>query len=98
MVLLPQRKWPGLQKVEGVVAERKKAVLNRSLKRFATAVFLRLVRVQPSATIAHCRRFTPCKGIQDSLGFWTPRCGFWITFSRFQYLSVELGFWIPDSN
>ena len=24
MVLLPQRNWPGLQKVEGVVAERKK--------------------------------------------------------------------------
>ena len=40
VVLLPQRNWPGLQKVECLVAGRKKAVLNRSLKRFATVVFL----------------------------------------------------------
>ena len=31
---------------------------------------------------------TPCEGIQDSLGFWIPRC-------RFFYLWVELGFRIP---
>ena len=59
VVLLPQRNWPGLQKVEGVVAERKKAVLNRSLKRFATVVFLRLVRVQPSATILSLPPYRP---------------------------------------
>ena len=59
VVLLPQRNWPGLQKVEGVVAERKKAVLNRSLKPSATVVFLRLVRVQPSATILSLPPYRP---------------------------------------
>ena len=45
----------------------------------------------------------PCERIQDSLGFWIPRCGFQIPGTGFQYLSVELGFWIamisgiPDS-
>ena len=34
------------------------------------------------------------KGIQDSLEFWIPRCGFRIPGTTFQYLSVELGFWI----
>ena len=34
-------------------------------------------------------------GIQDSLGFWITRCGFRIRGTGFQYLSVELGFWIP---
>ena len=46
------------------------------------------------------------KGIQDSLGFWIPRCGFQIPGTGFQSLSVEprdydlfsLGrTWIPDS-
>ena len=37
----------------------------------------------------------PCKGIEDSLGFWIPRRGFPISGSWFQSLSVELGFWIP---
>ena len=36
----------------------------------------------------------PCKGIQDSLGFWIPRCGFRIPGTWFLYLSVEHGFWI----
>ena len=45
-------------------------------------------------------------GIQDSLGFWIPRCGFQIPGTGFQSLSVEprdydlfsLGrTWIPDS-
>ena len=41
-------------------------------------------------------QFTPCKGIQDSLGFRIPG-------TRFQCFSVKLGFWIlivwgiPDS-
>ena len=39
--------------------------------------------------------FTSCKGIQDRLGFWIPRCGFQIPGTGFQSLSVELGFWIP---
>ena len=39
--------------------------------------------------------FAPCKGIQDSLGFWIPRHGFRIPGTGFQSLSVELGFWIP---
>ena len=45
----------------------------------------------------------PCERIQDSLGFWIPRCGFQIPGTGFQYLSVEIGFWIaiisgiPDS-
>ena len=39
--------------------------------------------------------FALCKGIQDRLGFWIPRCGFQIPGTGFQSLSVELGFWIP---
>ena len=39
--------------------------------------------------------FAPCKGIQDSLGFWIPRHGFRIPGTGFQSLSVEPGFWIP---
>ena len=41
--------------------------------------------------------------IQDSLGFWNPHVGFRIPDTGFQYLSVDLGFWIlivswvPDS-
>ena len=38
---------------------------------------------------------TPYKEIQDSLGFWIPRCGFRIPGTGFQFLSVELEFWIP---
>ena len=34
----------------------------------------------------------PCKGIQDSLGFWIPRCRFRISGSGFQTLSLEFGF------
>ena len=37
----------------------------------------------------------PCiKGIQDSLGFCIPWQGFQVLFAGFQFLSVELGFWI----
>ena len=45
----------------------------------------------------HCKVFsiTPCKKIQDSLGFWISRCGFRIPGTEFQFLSVELEFWIP---
>ena len=42
----------------------------------------------------------PCKGVQDSLGFWIPSCGFRIPDSRFQIslsLSVEFAV-ILDSN
>ena len=39
--------------------------------------------------------FAPCKGIQDSLGFWIPYRGFQIPDTAFQFLSVELRFWIP---
>ena len=47
--------------------------------------------------------FAPCKGIQDSLGFWIPRRGFRIPGTGFKSLSVAVGFWIsivsgiPDS-
>ena len=37
----------------------------------------------------------PYKEIQDSLGFWISRCGFRIPGTGFQFLSVELEFWIP---
>ena len=37
----------------------------------------------------------PCKGIQDSIGFWIPHNGFRIPDIGFQSLSVELGLWIP---
>ena len=39
--------------------------------------------------------FAPCKGIQDSLGFWIPSRWFRIPGSGFQSVSVEFGFWIP---
>ena len=35
------------------------------------------------------------KGIHDSLGFWIQCHGFLIPGTEFQFLSVELGFWIP---
>ena len=41
------------------------------------------------------KKAAPRKGIQDSLGLWIPRRGFRILGTGFQYLSVELGFWIP---
>ena len=39
--------------------------------------------------------FPPSVGIQDSLGFWNPRCGFQIPGTGFQSLSVELGLCFP---
>ena len=39
--------------------------------------------------------FTPCKEIQDSLGFCILRRGFRIPTTGFQSFSVERGFWIP---
>ena len=39
--------------------------------------------------------FAPCKGIQDSLGFWIPSRWFRIPGSGFQSVSVEFGLWIP---
>ena len=41
------------------------------------------------------QNFYPCEGIQDSLGLWIPQSGFRIPGTHFQFLSVELGFWIP---
>ena len=37
---------------------------------------------------------SPCKGIQDRLGFWIPRRGFWIPDTEF----FVTGTWIPDPN
>ena len=37
--------------------------------------------------------FAPCKGIQDILGFWIPRCGFRIPGTGFRIPAQ----WIPDS-
>ena len=37
----------------------------------------------------------PCKGIQESPGFWIPHRGFLIPGTGFQSFSMELGFWIP---
>ena len=45
-----------------------------------------------------CLSFAPCKGIQDSLGFWIPRRGFRILGAAFQSFSVELGLWIPTAS
>ena len=42
--------------------------------------------------------YHPKKGIQGSDGFWTPGRGFPIPGTGFQSFSVELGFWILDSN
>ena len=44
--------------------------------------------LQPFLCMNRSPFVTPCEGIQDSLGFWIPRC-------RFFYLWVELGFRIP---
>ena len=43
-------------------------------------------------------QLVPCKRIHDSLGFWIPRYRFRIQGTGFQYLSVELGLWIPIVN
>ena len=43
-----------------------------------------------------CPFLAPCKGIQDTLGFWIPRRGFRIPFTGFQIFFS--GTWIPDSN
>ena len=37
------------------------------------------VAVWLSQGMTLCKRFALCKGIQDSLGFWIPRCGFRIS-------------------
>ena len=42
--------------------------------------------------------FAPCKDIQDSVGFWIPRCRFRIPGTGFLTLSVEFGFQIPIVN
>ena len=42
--------------------------------------------------------FAPCKEIQDSVGFWIPRCRFRIPSTGFRTLSVEFGFQIPIVN
>ena len=44
---------------------------------------------------AGCFLIAPCKGTQDSFGFWIPRCGFRNPGTKCQSLSVELGFQIP---
>ena len=38
----------------------------------------------------------PCKGIQNSPGFWIPHREFPIPATWFPFLSVELGFWTPE--
>ena len=41
---------------------------------------------------------TLCNAVQDSLGYWIPRCGFRISpGTGFQSMSVELKFWNLDS-
>ena len=75
---LAYRKWRAWW-----LKERKKAVFNRSLKRFATVVFLQLVRVQPSATILSLPPYRPMWGnpgqswILDST-LWIPDYNYWI--------------------
>ena len=39
------------------------------------------------------QRIAPCKGIQNSLGFWIPCCGFRIPGTGFRIPAQ----WIPDS-
>ena len=38
-------------------------------------------------------KLAPCKGIQESLGFWIPQCGFRISGTGFRIPAQ----WIPDS-
>ena len=58
---------------------------------------LRVLQMSRDATYTYTfdATLTPCKGIQDSLGFWIPHRGFRIPGTGFQSLSVELGIWIP---
>ena len=42
-------------------------------------------------------RVTPCKGTQDGLGFWIPRCGFPDSSTAFP-IFLKIGTWISDSN
>ena len=63
----------------------------------------KIVEKNPCILIYLVHDFFPCKKLQDSLGFWTPRRGFRIPGTGFQSLSVKLRFWIlivsgiPDS-
>ena len=52
--------------------------------------------VLSSITLQQLLLIAPCKGIQDTLGFWIPRRGFRIPFTGFQIFFS--GTWIPDSN
>ena len=58
---------------------------------------LRVLQMSRDATYSYTfdATLTPCKGIQDSLGFWIPHRGFRIPGTGLQSLSVELGIWIP---
>ena len=42
--------------------------------------------------------FAPCLEIQDTLGFWIPRCGFRIPDSSTGFRIRVIGTWILDSN
>ena len=44
-------------------------------------------------SVIKCMEIAPCKGIQDSLGFWTPCCGLRIPGTGFRIRAH----WIPDS-
>ena len=58
---------------------------------------LRVLQMSRDATYSYTfdATLTPCKGIQDNLGFWIPLHGFRIPGTGSQSLSVELGIWIP---
>ena len=68
-------------------------ILNISVNPFVRSHFIIVYSIISVPVDVQC--FASGKGIKDSLGFWIPHCGFRIPGTLFQYLSVELGFWIP---
>ena len=76
----------------------KRASLHRSLSvnRSRTNSALPIRRISKARSENKHREQTqvaPCKGIQESLGFWIPHCGFRIPGTGFRIPAQ----WIPDS-
>ena len=59
-------------------------------------LFFALSRCRPltSERLNPASLFVPCKVIQDSPELWIASCGFRIPGTEFQFLSLELEFWI----
>ena len=84
--------FKGFKKYNRNNLESFKQALSRSFTFFVGSSVLSIASKR-ALTLPPCQ--APCKGSQDSLGFWITCRGFRIRGTWFQSLSVELGFWIP---